>query len=153
MNRIKYKSLFTIIYITIITSACCRQKLEDSYFIEGNIPISVDWEISGISPQNVSVLFYNEDDGSLALEHYYENNNNKIQRYVSLRKGNYNVVLFNELPGQIRNMNIEAKKNFSTFMAVGEKQSDIKKPIIGANYFAPPGELASVIIRNFDVKD
>ena len=147
----KLTILSFVILLGLLMSACHRQQLEDWYYIRASIPISVDWSVCGVDPQNVSVLFFNESDGSIALQHFYENNTSKIQSYVEVPVGKYTVVLFNELPGQIKNVSVSNRDNFNTIDAVGKKATSVTLPIAGDTYLTEPGELVSVIVEHFEV--
>ena len=147
----KLISQILIITLGVLMSTCHRQVLEDWYRTKAIIPISVDWSVCEVDPQNVSVFFCNENDGSIVLEHFYENNKNAIQSYVELPIGRYTVLLFNELPGQIKDVNIAQKNNFNTIMAKGVEKTQVSLPLAGDTYLNEPGQLASIIVKHFEV--
>ena len=143
--------LWFVLLSGLLMSACHRQQLEEWYYLKASIPISVDWTVCGVDPQNVSVLFFNEKDGTIALQHFYENNTHSIQSFVEVPEGVYTVLLFNELPGQISNVNIEERDNFSTITAIGKNATSVSLPISGDVYLREPGELVSIIVEHFEV--
>ena len=149
----KLVSILFILFINWLLTSCHRQLLEDWYYTKAMIPISVDWSVCDVNPQNVSVFFFNESDGKIVLQHYYENNNNQIQSYVEIPVGKYTVLVFNELPGQIVNLNIDNINNFNTILAKGKKATNVSLPIENDIYLDQPGQLASVIVRHFEVND
>ena len=67
----KLVSILFILFINWLLTSCHRQLLEDWYYTKAMIPISVDWSICDVNPQNVSVFFFNESDGKIVLQHYY----------------------------------------------------------------------------------
>ena len=142
---------FLLVCVCLLCSGCHRRELEDVALERANIPISIDWTKCGIDPQNVSMLFYNKSDGALALQHYFENNSNPIQSYVKIAPDEYDVVVFNELANQIKNVTIQSMNNFSTIEAKGVKDTDVYLPIEGQNYVKEPGTLAAVMVRDFKV--
>ena len=149
----KYIIFSFIIYLSLFNLSCNRQSVGDCYCYNALIPISVDWSVSELDPQNVSVLFYDEYTGSLVLDHYFENNSNYIQSYVELPNGRYTVLVFNELPGQIKNLNIDDISDFTEIGADGEKQTSVSLPVSDEVYYAQPGYLASIIVYDFEVND
>ena len=144
--------LFLVVTSFLLTAnSCCRQHLEEGYFTEALIPISVDWKVAGIDPQNVSVLFYDEYSNDLIVQHYFENNDRPVQSYVRVPPGKYNVLVFNELPGQISNVDIGNKDDYYKVEAYGRKASNIRLSVSDDNYIGHTGELASIIVKDFEV--
>lgn len=144
--------LFSCIFILyLFLSGCHRQLLEDMMYTKARIPVSVDWTICEIDPQNVSIFFFNEDNGELILQHYYENNTKPIQSYVELPIGKYTVLLFNELPDQIQNITISNRADFKEIEATGVKATSAVLPISGELYYRQPDPLASVIVENLHI--
>ncbi len=70
------KHIFLLLCVIAAIASCERKPLYDSCVCSNtlSIPINIDWTTCGITPQNVSVLFYNTDDGTLAYEHTFEHN-------------------------------------------------------------------------------
>ena len=148
----KRSNIHLLIFLLIcLLSSCHRQLLEEWYISKARIPISIDWSKSNIDPQNVSMLFFNKSDGTLALTHYFENNNKPIQSYVDVPAGEYTVLVFNELPNQIKNVSININDTYDNIEAIGSKASNISLPIEGNTYYGQPGELASTIVNDFEV--
>ncbi len=146
------KRCWLIIFIALtLLTACHRQALEDAYYEKAYIPVAIDWSKCGLNPQNVSMFFYHQSDGSLAMEHYFENNTNEVQSYIRVPVGEYIVVVFNELPGQIKNVNIGGKDRFSTLEAYGTETTDVTLPVKGETYIKQPDEIAVVVVKNFKV--
>ena len=101
----------------VFLASCQRRPLEDGQIGKARIPIGAVWTVAGISPQNVTALFYNQQDGKLVVEHRFENNDNRIQTYADVPVGTYTVVLFNEIRGQIRGVGIRGYENLATLEA------------------------------------
>lgn len=117
------------------------------------IPITIDWSSSEISPQNVSMLFYNDSDGSLALEHYYEHNTNDVHSYAHLPVGEYTVVVFNELRNQIKNITIQGHENLSTLGFYAVSNQNVLMRSKEHSYIHQPGMLGVKVIRNIAITD
>lgn len=137
----------------LLLQGCHRQELEKVDLTKARIPVSVDWSVSGIRPQNVSMLFYHTDDGTLAFEHFFENNDNAVQSYVSVPVGSYTVVVFNELPGQIQNIVINGRNKLSTLQAYGIRETSVTMPVPGNIYWREPEKMACTIVHNFVVTE
>ena len=109
------------------------------------------WSQADINPQNVTALFYNQDDGKLVLEHRFENNPNRIQTYANVPAGKYTVVIFNELRGQIKGVGIRGHENFSTLQAYATTDPNAKNRSTDNSYVYEPDILASVTVSDFNV--
>lgn len=131
--------------------SCHRQEIETIDTSKVRVPIYIDWSHSEVNPQNVSMFFYHAASGDLAFEHYFENNNNAIQSYVSVPVGKYTVVVFNELPNQIKNVKIINREKLNTLEAYGVPAQEVSVPTKGDVYWSQPGALASLVIDNFEV--
>ena len=59
----KYIIYSFIISLSLITLSCHRQHFGDWFYVKAKIPISIDWSVSELDPQNVSVLFFDEHTG------------------------------------------------------------------------------------------
>lgn len=144
------QGICVMLYLLLLT-ACHRQELEQIDLSKARIPVSIDWSVADINPQNVTMFFYHTADGTLAFEHYFENNSNSVQSYVSVPVGSYTVVVFNELPGQIENIKIKGRQKLSTLEAYGVQETSVTMPLPGDIYWREPGMMASIIVRDFVV--
>lgn len=148
-----------IIYSILISCAllllgsCERRPLEDMCPGEGLVPIGTVWTVADITPQNVTALFYDQNDGHLVMEHRFENSPNRIQTYADVPAGRYTVVVFNELRGQIRGVGIRGYENLSTLEAYDLPNPDFKNRSNDNDYVYDPDILASVMVRDFIVRD
>lgn len=135
----------------LLLFSCHRRPLEEVCENSALIPIGTVWSLADIDPQNVTALFYNQDDGKLVLEHRFENNPNRIQTYASVPAGTYTVVIFNELRGQIKGVGIRGYENFSTLQAYAIPDPTAKSRSDGNSYVNEPDILASVTVSDFEV--
>lgn len=149
----------------VFLASCQRRPLEDGQIGKARIPIGAVWTVAGISPQNVTALFYNQQDGKLVVEHRFENNGNRIQTYADVPVGTYTVVLFNEIRGQIRGVGIRGYENLATLEAFALPNATPNatpnaapglKPGLQSRandpgYVYEPDILASVMVRGFEV--
>ena len=58
--------------VLLLLFSCHRRPLEELYEDTALIPIGTVWTKADIEPQNVTALFYSQDDGRLVLEHRFE---------------------------------------------------------------------------------
>ena len=147
------KRIVPILIMLIYTLSCERQSILDSCDCtdHAKLPISIDWSKSGITPQNVTLLFYSNAEGNLAFEHIYEHNSNAIQSYAHIPAGEYTVVVFNELRNQIKNMTIRGDKNLSTLEFHASENTDVAMHSTEQKYINTPGMLGLQTIRNLVV--
>ncbi|MFI3305507.1 MAG: DUF5119 domain-containing protein [Rikenellaceae bacterium] len=106
------KNISLLLCVAVVAASCERKPIYDDCVCNNTlaIPIDIDWEPSGVDLQNVSVLFYDAEDGSLAYEHQYEHNTKDIQSYAYLPTGRYTAVVFNELRDQIDYLPLEVSE-------------------------------------------
>ncbi len=137
-------------------ASCNRKPLDGDCYCNSTleIPIDIDWTKSGITLQNVTVLFYNSEDGSLAYEHKYEQNDNEIQSYAKLAAGSYTAVVFNELRDQIDYLKCIDYDNLSTlkFENVGDKEP-LRSRAETRSYVKASGDLAVAVVKGIEVTD
>ena len=65
MKRLSF--IIGCLFSMLLLQGCHRQELDRIDLTKALIPVSVYWCVSGISPQNLSMLFYPPDDGPLAF--------------------------------------------------------------------------------------
>ncbi len=149
----RYPYIYIILFGILLFSACERRALEDEYYVNAKIPIATDWSTSEITPQNVSVLFYDENNnGALVIEHRYEHNNKPIQSYVDLPVGKYTVAIFNEIRGQVKNVDVVGYDNISTLeFRAKEDDNPIKSRDEDKRYIHQPDYLGFKLIKGFEV--
>lgn len=150
--RLLYLKYYVLVWsVLLLLFSCNRRPLEEICEDTALIPIGTVWTQADIKPQNVTALFYSQDDGRLVLEHRFENTPNRIQTYASVPAGKYTVVIFNELRGQIVGVGIRGYENFSTLEAYAIPNPNVRNRSDGNSYVYEPDILASVIVSNFDV--
>lgn len=139
--------------VLLLAVSCHRKPLYDECICSNTlpIPIDVDWETSGVEPQNVTVLFYDAEDGSLLLEHKYEQNDNDIQSYVYLSEGKYTAVVFNELRDQIDYVSCVGYDNISTLKFESNDDDPLRSRATTRSYVGQPGDLAVKVVDSFEV--
>lgn len=140
-----------ILNLMLLLTSCERRPLEEDCNPKALIPIRVDWTKSEITPQNVTLLIYNDETGQLVLEHRFEHNNNFIQSYIELPIGKYKVVTFNELRDEVDNVNIRRYDNINTLEAYSIEDVNTKTRINNDFYTTQPSIFASALIKNFEI--
>lgn len=143
--------LLTVI-ITLLLSGCERRPLEDENYSSAKIPVRIDWSKAGINPQNVTMLFYDENmNNKLAHEHQFENNAKPIQSYAYVAPGTYTVVVFNELRDQIKNVGVRGHDKLSTLeFYIKENPAPLRKRE-NNYYILEPEDVAVFVLRGFKV--
>lgn len=147
-NIVKYAYIFICL---LILGSCHRKPLYDDCicYESAVLPISADWEQSGVIPKNVTVLIYDSETEELVQEHIYEDNSNEIQSYVYLTEGNYTAVIFNELRDQIDYLRVSGYNNLSTLNFYVNGDSKAKARLSSeAEYIEQPGDLAVQVIED-----
>ena len=72
--RLIYLKYNILVWSTLLLLLSChRRPLEETCEDNALIPIGTVWSQADINPQNVTALFYNQDDGKLVLEHRFAN--------------------------------------------------------------------------------
>lgn len=133
--RLLYLKYYVLAWsVLLLLFSCNRRPLEEICEDTALIPIGTVWTQADIKPQNVTALFYSQDDGRLVLEHRFENTPNRIQTYASVPAGKYTVVIFNELRGQIVGVGIRGYENFSTLEAYAIPNPNVRNRSDGNSY-------------------
>lgn len=151
MKSLCLKYIIIAFSVLLMLFSCERRPLEEMCEDKALIPIGTVWSRADIDPQNVTALFYNQDDGKLVLEHRFENTPSRIQTYASVPTGTYTVVIFNELRGQIKGVGIRGYEDFSTLQAYAIPDPTAKSRNAGNSYVNEPDILASVTVSDFEV--
>lgn len=151
MKSLCLKYIIMAFSVLLMLFSCERRPLEEMCEDKALIPIGTMWLRADIDPQNVTALFYNQDNGKLVLEHRFENTPSRIQTYASVPVGTYTVVVFNELRGQIKGVGIRGYENFSTLQAHAIPDPTAKSRSDGNSYVNEPDILASVTVFDFEV--
>lgn len=137
--------------VVMLSLSCQRRDLGGECVTGVSIPLYVDWETSGVSPQNVTALFYDSTTGDLVLEHYYEHNDNSVHSYVELPEGSYSVVVFNELRDQADNISITGHENLYTLSAYSSADDDVITRLEGDYHITQPGDFATAVLHDVEV--
>ncbi len=136
--------------------SCERKPLYDSCICDNTlvIPINVDWTVSGIALQNVSVFFYDYYTDELLYKHTYEQNSNEIQSYVALPSGKYKAVIFNEQPNEIDYVSCVDYDNFNTLKFESNSSSPmLSRTTSSRGYVEQPGDLAVAVVDEIEITD
>lgn len=149
MNKV-VKRVFQLLCVAVVLLSCERKALFDDCVCSSTLtlPINIDWATSGILPQNVTILFYDSEDGALAYEHIFEHNGENIQSYVQLSEGSYTAVVFNELLGQIDNVLCVDHHFFSTLKFEGHDDNPLRSRSESRKYIKQSGDLAVAVVEN-----
>ncbi|MFR9553306.1 MAG: DUF5119 domain-containing protein [Rikenellaceae bacterium] len=151
------RNISLLLLALLFVVSCKRKPLSDDCLCVSTIaiPISVDWSTSGVDVQNVTLLVYNADDGSLFYEHWFEHSTDAIQSYVSLPVGSYTAVVFNELrkSGQIDYVTCVDHENISTLKFESFDATPLRSRADTRAYVQEPGDLALSIVEDIVITD
>ncbi|MFI3288339.1 MAG: DUF5119 domain-containing protein [Rikenellaceae bacterium] len=149
------KNISLLLCVVAVFASCERKPIYDDCICNNKlaIPIDVDWETSGIELQNVTVLFYNAEDGTLSQEHKYEHNSNDIQSYAYLPEGSYTAVIFNELRDQIDYVSCVDYENLSTLKFETNTADPARSRVSTRSYVEQPGDLAVATVEGIVVTE
>ncbi len=147
------KNISILLCVVAAAVSCYRKPIADECICEDtlSIPIDVDWETSEVTPQNVTVLIYNSQDGSLRYEHKYEHNNKEVQSHVYLPIGSYKAVVFNELRNQIDYVSCVGYENLSTLKFESHDDDPVRSRYASRSYVEQPGDLAVAVVNEIVV--
>ncbi len=106
--------ILSLVLIVATSISCERQKIYDPEYLTANIPIVIDWSESMVNEDNinnVSAYFYPED-GSAPVVVY---STDPYLLTVSLYEGIYNIVIHNEIEGNILGVDCDGSENFDNY--------------------------------------
>ncbi len=114
MNRLILKYLSALLAVVVVTLSCERQPIYTPEYVSANIPITIDWSGSTVdeaSINNVSVYFYPVDGSDPVIT--YSGDSDFIT--VTVRKGTYNIVIHNEMAGNITGIDCYNEKSYEDY--------------------------------------
>ncbi len=111
---IRFLSFSALTVIGLIGTSCQHQTLEEPSLYTANIPITIDWSESTVDVRdinNVSATFY-PHDGS---EPIVQVSGDPHLLVAKLKEGVYDIIIHNELVGNLKGLNSYDFKIFSDF--------------------------------------
>lgn len=144
MNLALEKNILVLLLVALSLPGCEHSSVTDNSVSRTIVPISIDWSLSNVTPQNMTILVYRED-GALYQEYIFENSGKSSDIVVFLEDGKYTLVAFNEKRNQIDYVRIRGHENLSTLEAYTTKSSTVynaSKKSDNDNYINQPGILA-----------
>ncbi len=148
------KNISLLLCVVAVLASCKRKPISEDCICDTqlSIPVDINWEPSGITLQNVTILFYDSEDGSLLYEHKYEHNDNDTQSYVYLPVGSYTAVVFNELRNQIDYLSCVGYDNISTLkFESNDDENTLRSRLATRSYVEQPGDLAVAVVEEVEV--
>ena len=96
----------------IFVFSCKRQKIYEPELLTANIPILIDWTKSLVDADeinSVSIYFYPQDGSAPSITY----SNDPFYAIASLREGVYDIIIHNEIAGNIKGIDcIDSEKAF-----------------------------------------
>ena len=144
------ESRLFIILISLVMGlvGCSKETMIGEYVDRCAVRLDIDWGPCGIDPDGMTVLFYPVDGGepSRFLTNMVTGDE------VRLRKGIYNVVVFNQAAEEYSYLTIEGQDQYSTLRIVMKTtESDWYTPTEGERLIYDPEPLAVATLEGFEV--
>ncbi len=134
--------LYLMICVMAVSAACDRRELTYDYHPYCDVTVEADWTEFGETPMGMTVIFY-PTDGSKAVT---QTTNSVHTTKVSLREGRYNILLFNQSPGEFGTIGFRGLDSYAT-AEVFAQESDTSK----GWYSKAEGEVVAVEPEHFGV--
>lgn len=149
-ERFKRKyAWLTLCSIITIVAACDRREL--TYYSEAEIEITADWTRAGLNEKEqqygATALFYPTDGGSPVVALMGD----RTHKTVHLKKGCYNVILFNRSFDDFDNIAFRGERNYHTLEAYAKNIETRNNSSSGKVITDSPDELAACCIEGFEV--
>ena len=144
------ESRLFIILISLVMglAGCSKETMIGEYVDRCAVRLDIDWGPCGIDPDGMTVLFYPVDGG----EPSRFLTNTVTGDEVRLRKGIYNVVVFNQAAEEYSYLTIEGQDQYSTLRIVMKTtDSDWYTPTEGERLIYDPEPLAVATLEGFEV--
>lgn len=144
------ESRLFIILISLVMglAGCSKETMIGEYVDRCAVRLDIDWGPCGIDPDGMTALFYPVDGG----EPSRFLTNTVTGDEVRLRKGIYNVVVFNQAAEEYSYLTIEGQDQYSTLRIVMKTtDSDWYTPTEGERLIYEPEPLAVATLEGFEV--
>jgi len=144
------ESRLFIILISLVMglAGCSKETMIGEYVDRCAVRLDIDWGPCGIDPDGMTALFYPVDGG----EPSRFLTNTVTGDEVRLRKGIYNVVVFNQAAEEYSYLTIEGQDQYSTLRIVMKTtDSDWYTPTEGERLIYDPEPLAVATLEGFEV--
>ena len=144
------ESQLFIILISLVMglAGCSKETMIGEYVDRCAVRLDIDWGPCGIDPDGMTALFYPVDGG----EPSRFLTNTVTGDEVRLRKGIYNVVVFNQAAEEYSYLTIEGQDQYSTLRIVMKTtDSDWYTPTEGERLIYDPEPLAVATLEGFEV--
>ena len=125
---------------------CTRRDIVDGLSTKALLPVNVYWTKANLKAQNTTVMVYDES-GALYLEKSFSSSADHLSAYgeIALEPGDYTVIVFNEIRGQIENIQMKGHRRLSEFEAYVTPVNQVYKNSVISDdiiYCKEPGILA-----------
>ena len=144
------ESRLFIILISLVMglAGCSKETMIGEYVDRCAVRLDIDWGPCGIDPDGMTALFYPVDGG----EPSRFLTNTVTGDEVRLRKGIYNVVVFNQAAEEYSYLTIEGQDQYSTLRIVMKTtDSDWYTPDEGERLIYDPEPFAVATLEGFEV--
>ncbi len=144
--------LYLILYIGVLftTTSCERRDLTYVYHPYCDVTLNVNWTVFGQVPTGMTAIFYNQNGSEPVVHTTNEVHTTKI----SLREGKYNIILFNQSPGEFGSLSFRGLENYqSAEVFLQEVSSKWYTKDENEKIAAEPEPFAAVKYENFEVTE
>ncbi len=97
--------------ISFLAVSCELRELTYGYYPVCNLTLDVDWSLFGETPDGMTAIFYPKRKGLKPVVH---TTNEVRSTIVPLSKGTYDIILFNQSPGEFGTLNFKGLNQYNT---------------------------------------
>lgn len=147
----RVNGLYSVLFLIIMGLAgCSKETMIDKYADTCSIRLDIDWSFCGIELDGMTAIFY-PTDGGQAVRFL---TNTVTGDMVRLKKGIYNVVIFNQAATDFSYFTIEGQDQYNTVRVVMKTtQSDWYKPTGEERLINEPEPFATATLEGFEVTE
>ncbi len=130
--------------IPLVTVSCDLRDLTYGYYALCNLKLVVNWDLFGEIPSGMTAIFYPHDKNMDPIVYMTHSVSGTV---VSLSKGTYDILLFNQSPGEFGTLNFRGLNRYETaevYLLQSDRTDDMS---------FQPEDLAVATMENFEVTD
>lgn len=147
----RLNGLYSVLFLFIIAlSGCSKETMIGKYADTCTVRLDIDWSSCGIELDGMTAIFY-PTDGGQAVRFL---TNTVTGDKVRLKKGIYNVVIFNQAATDFSYFTIEGQDQYNTVRVVMKPvQSDWYKPTGEERLINEPEPFATATLEGLEVTE
>ncbi len=144
------RKLLYILSMLLITISCERRELTYNYDATVEVIINVDWSDMDTKPTGMSVYCYPESGDDAIVKQ----TNSVDAVSVNLPAGNYNILVFNQIPSDYGTITFSGLESFSTAeINAVETKSDWAKSLDESSLIRDPEDVAAATYTDLEITE